>query len=132
MAGPSFEPEKALGKKLTEMDKQELCAFISDLCRTVVAEVGSRGRRGGIYPENICLDDNGKIVIGPAGKGPWKSSGTDGQKTGSPVNEIRINDHGTVAGPGAALHCTGAVLERAALRRVRRVFHGPSHVLCPE
>ena len=48
MANPSFEPEKALGKKLTEMDKQELCAFISDLCSTVVAEVGSRGRRGGI------------------------------------------------------------------------------------
>ena len=72
MANPSFEPEKALGKKLTEMDKQELCAFISDLCSTVVAEVGSRGRRGGIYPDNISVNDNGEIAVGPAGKGPWQ------------------------------------------------------------
>ena len=66
MANPSFEPEKALGKKLTEMDKQELCAFISDLCSTVVAEVGSRGRRGGIYPDNISVNDSGAIAIGLA------------------------------------------------------------------
>ena len=72
MAGPSFEPEKALGKKLTEMDKQELCAFISDLCSTVVTEVGSRGRRGGIYPDNISIDADGRIAVGPAGKSPWQ------------------------------------------------------------
>ena len=72
MASPSFEPEKALGSKLTEMDKQELCAFVSDLCSTVVAEVGSRGRRGGIYPDNISVDDNGAVAIGPAGKSPWQ------------------------------------------------------------
>jgi hypothetical protein len=72
MAGPSFEPEKALGKKLAEMDKQELCAFISDLCSTVVAEVGSRGRRGGIYPDNISIDAEGRIAIGQAGKSPWQ------------------------------------------------------------
>lgn len=72
MAGPSFEPERALGKKLTEMDKQELCAFISDLCSTVVVEVGSRGRRGGIYPDNISIDSDGRIAVGPAGKSPWQ------------------------------------------------------------
>ena len=72
MAGASFEPEKALGKKLAEMDKQELCAFISDLCSTVVAEVGSRGRRGGIYPDNISIDADGRIAVGPAGKSPWQ------------------------------------------------------------
>ena len=72
MAGASFEPEKALGKKLAEMDKQELCAFISDLCSTVVAEVGSRGRRGGIYPNNISIDADGRIAVGPAGKSPWQ------------------------------------------------------------
>ena len=72
MAGPSFEPEKALGKKLAEMDKQELCAFISDLCRAVVAEVGSRGCRGGIYPDNISLGENGEINLGPVGKAPWQ------------------------------------------------------------
>lgn len=72
MAGPSFEPEKALGKKLAEMDKQELCAFISDLCRAVVAEVGSRGRRGGIYPDNISVSESGEVAVGPAGKSPWQ------------------------------------------------------------
>ena len=54
------------------MDKQELCAFISDLCSTVVAEVGSRGRRGGIYPDNISIDSDGHIAVGPAGKSPWQ------------------------------------------------------------
>lgn len=72
MANPSFEPEKALGKKLAGMDKQEVCAFISDLCSTVVAEVGSRGRRGGIYPDNISINSSGDIAVGPAGKGPWQ------------------------------------------------------------
>ena len=48
MANPVFDPAKVLGLKLTKMDRQELCEFVSALCRTVVAEVGSRGRRGGI------------------------------------------------------------------------------------
>lgn len=71
MAKPVFEPEKAVGKALTEMDKQELCVFVSSLCRAIVAEVGSRGRRGGIYPENISVSPEGEIAVGPAGKSPW-------------------------------------------------------------
>ena len=59
MANPVFDPERALGLKVTKMDRQELCEFVSALCRKVVAEVGSRGRRGGIYPSNISVDDNG-------------------------------------------------------------------------
>ncbi len=77
MADLSFEPNKALGARLAEMDKQELCTFVSDLCRTVVAEVGSRGRRGGIYPNNICVGEKGEIVLGPAGKGPWEGQELD-------------------------------------------------------
>ena len=77
MADLSFEPNKALGARLAEMDKQELCTFVSDLCRTVVAEVGSRGRRGGIYPDNICVGEKGEIVLGPAGKGPWEGQELD-------------------------------------------------------
>ena len=38
MAASGFDRENILGRKLTKMDRQELCAFISDLCRTVVAE----------------------------------------------------------------------------------------------
>ena len=35
MANAAFDPGKALGAKIAEMDKQELCMFISALCRTV-------------------------------------------------------------------------------------------------
>ena len=72
MAKAEFDPGKALGGKIAEMDKQELCMFVSALCRTVVAEVGSRGRRGGLYPENISVGADGAIAIGPAGKAPWE------------------------------------------------------------
>jgi hypothetical protein len=61
MANPAFDPEKVLGTRLTTMDKQELCEFISALCRKVVLEVGVTGRRGGIYPENISVNENGTI-----------------------------------------------------------------------
>ena len=77
MASPVFDPNKALGKKLAEMDKQELCTFISSLCRAVVGEVGSRGRRGGIYPENISIGDDGEIAVGPAKSGPWMGQELD-------------------------------------------------------
>ena len=72
MAKAVFEPEKALGEKLTQMDKQELCGFVSALCRAVVDEVGSRGRRGGIYPGNVSAAADGSVTIGPAGKAPWE------------------------------------------------------------
>lgn len=66
-----LEAENALGSRLTQMDKQELCSVVSALCRAVVAEVGSRGRRGGIYPDNISVGPGGAVSIGPAGKSPW-------------------------------------------------------------
>ena len=72
MAEAVFDQGKALGAKIAEMDKQELCMFVSALCRTVVAEVGSRGRRGGLYPENISVGSDGAIAIGPAGQAPWE------------------------------------------------------------
>ncbi|MCR5576558.1 MAG: protein kinase [Oscillospiraceae bacterium] len=77
MVNPVFEPEKALGAKLTQMDRQELCSFVSALCRAVVNEVGSRGRRGGIYPENISTAADGSIALGPAGKSPWEGQELD-------------------------------------------------------
>ena len=70
MANPAFDPEKVLGIRLTKMDKQELCEFVSALCRKVVLEVGIGGRRGGIYPENISINENGTICIGEAGTEP--------------------------------------------------------------
>ena len=71
MAKPEFDPKNALGAKLLSMEKKELCSFVSALCRSVVSEVGSRGRRGGIYPDNISLAEDGSIAVGPAGKPPW-------------------------------------------------------------
>ena len=37
MANPAFDPEKVLGDKIIKMDKEELCEFISALCRKVEA-----------------------------------------------------------------------------------------------
>ena len=44
MASPVFDPNKALGKKLAEMDKQELCTFISSLCRAEIGRASCRER----------------------------------------------------------------------------------------
>lgn len=71
MTFTEFNEGKVLGKSITGMSRQELCEFISSLCRRVVAEVGTRGRRGGIYPENISIDDSGNIGLGLAGVSPW-------------------------------------------------------------
>lgn len=71
MTAAELDKEKVLGKRLTRMSRQELCEFISALCQRIMAEVGTRGRRGGIFPDNISLADNGDIGIGPAGESPW-------------------------------------------------------------
>ena len=70
MANPAFDPDKVLGNKICNMDKQELCEFVAALCRKVVMEVGVSARRGGIYPDNISVNENGTICIGEAGKKP--------------------------------------------------------------
>ena len=67
-----FDPKKVLGKSITDMSRQELCEFISALCQRIMKEVGTRGRRGGIYPDNISVDENGEIGIGPEGSSPWE------------------------------------------------------------
>ena len=71
MTFADFDKGRILGKDITGMSRQELCEFISKLCSRIVAEVGTRGRRGGIYPENISIDDSGNIGIGPSGVSPW-------------------------------------------------------------
>lgn len=66
-----LDPKKILGTGITKMGRQELCEFASRLCRRVTAEVGTRGRRGGIYPANISYDADGNIGLGPATASPW-------------------------------------------------------------
>ena len=77
MANPAFDPEKVLGNKIINMDKQELCEFVAALCRKVVMEVGVSARRGGIYPDNISVNENGTICIGEAGKAPLQGQELD-------------------------------------------------------
>ena len=77
MANPAFDPEKVLGIKITNMDRQELCEFVAALCRKVVVEVGISVRRGGIYPDNISVNENGTICIGEAGKNPLQGQELD-------------------------------------------------------
>lgn len=77
MANPAFDPEKVLGSKIINMDKQELCEFAAALCRKVVMETGVSVRRGGIYPENISVNENGTICIGEAGKAPLQGQELD-------------------------------------------------------
>ena len=55
MAASGFDRENILGRKLTKMDRQELCAFISDLCRTVPQRHGGMRRRDGVRPVQECV-----------------------------------------------------------------------------
>ena len=71
MANLAFNPEKAVGKELLQMGRQELCLFVSRLCLHLKGEVGSRAWRGGIFPENICTDWKGGFALGPAKREKW-------------------------------------------------------------
>lgn len=71
MAITRFDPTKVLGDKITGMSQQGLCEFASKLCGRIEAEVGSKSYRGGIFPENISVDDDGNIGIGPAAGSDW-------------------------------------------------------------
>ncbi len=77
MTDIKFEPGKTLGKSIVNMDRQELCELGSKLCSRVLNEVGTRAYRGGIYPENICMDAEGRVAIGPAKSGEWEGQELD-------------------------------------------------------
>ncbi len=71
MNRPVFDPEKAVGDSILGYDRQELCEFIIKLCERVKADVGAGAYRGGIYPENISLDDDGCVAIGAGKREDW-------------------------------------------------------------
>lgn len=71
MSKLEFDPEKAIGKGLLDMDRKELCRFVAGLCLHLRAEVGSHTWRGGIFPENICADEDGNYAVGPAKAEKW-------------------------------------------------------------
>lgn len=75
MPNRKFSPENVLGDKITQMSRQELCQLVSRLCSAIAEEVGARGFRGGVYPENISLDAQGEPALGAARQSDW-----DGQE----------------------------------------------------
>ena len=71
MSKLEFHPEQAIGEGLLQLDKQELLQFVSRLCLHLKAEIGSRVYHGGLFPENICIDEEGHFAIGPAKMEKW-------------------------------------------------------------
>ena len=70
-----FDPGQALGNKITELEPQTLCELAAKLCKEIEEEAGLRSYRGGVYPENISVDAEGNVALGPA-----KDSGWEGQE----------------------------------------------------
>lgn len=71
MKTTQFDPRRAVGDSILEYDRQQLCEFIIKLCERVKADVGAGAYRGGIYPENISVDDDGELAVGAAKKEDW-------------------------------------------------------------
>ena len=59
-----YDPSKALGDKITELDRKSLCELCSALCVQLKARAGFDGYCGGIYPSNISVGDDGNVAIG--------------------------------------------------------------------
>ena len=72
MKNTEFDSQHVLGNKILELSRQELCEFVSRLCRQIMAESRTRTYRGGIYPENISLSPEGFLAIGQASEGNWE------------------------------------------------------------
>jgi len=72
MAKVEFDPGKILGDDIKKLSREELCELVSKLCTEVQNQTGSREYRGGLYPENISVDDDGNVAIGPARENSWE------------------------------------------------------------
>ena len=77
MAKTMFDPAHVLGKRIVGMSQQGVCEFASKLCGCIEAQVGSQSYRGGIFPENISVDEEGNIGIGPAADSDWQGQELD-------------------------------------------------------
>ncbi|MGM9588188.1 MAG: lectin-like protein [Candidatus Limivicinus sp.] len=97
-----FDPQQVLGDKITQFSRRELCAFGSKLCAQILEDAGPGNYRGGVYPENISLDEEGNIAIGPAKTGDW-----EGQEAEFIAPELFW--HGQ-ASPAADVYAVGMLL----------------------
>ena len=66
MANVKFDRDKVLGNSIACLSRQALCEFASKLCSAIKEDAGSGGYRGGVYPSNISMSENGELAIGPA------------------------------------------------------------------
>ena len=73
MKDRGFDPGKTLGEAIGKMSRQELCALVSELCDRIRSDVGTNSYRGGIYPENISLNEDGSVAIGPGKIQDWET-----------------------------------------------------------
>ena len=101
-----FDPQQALGDKITQFSRRELCTFGSKLCAQILEDAGPGNYRGGVFPENIGLDEEGNIAIGPAKTGDW-----EGQEAEFIAPELFW--HGQ-ASPAADVYAVGMLLYYAA------------------
>lgn len=97
-----FDPQQALGDKITQFSRRELCTFGSKLCTQILEDAGPGNYRGGVFPENISLDEEGNIAIGPAKTGDW-----EGQEAEFIAPELFW--HGQ-ASPAADVYAVGMLL----------------------
>ena len=97
-----FDPQQVLGDKITQFSRRELCAFGSKLCAQILEDAGPGNYRGGVFPENISLDEEGNIAIGPAKTGDW-----EGQEAEFIAPELFW--HGQ-ASPAADVYAVGMLL----------------------
>ena len=68
-----YDPSKALGDKITELDRKSLCELCSALCEQLKARAGFDGYCGGIYPSNISVGDDGSVAIGEGHRGDFST-----------------------------------------------------------
>ncbi len=102
----SFDPQQALGDKITKFSRRELCEFGSALCRQIRQDAGAGNYRGGVFPENISMEEEGGIAIGQA-----KSEGWEGREADFIAPELFW--HGQ-ASPAADVYAVGMLLYYAA------------------
>ena len=72
-----FEPNHALGVRISNLERRTLCEMVSELCGQIRDEVGAAGYRGGVYPDNISLDEDGGVGLGAAKDGDWEGQELD-------------------------------------------------------
>lgn len=75
MTDMSFDPGRVLGDKIKNMGRREVCELVSRLCDQINAEAGTRSFRGGVYPDNINIGEDGSVSIGLGRDRDW-----DGQE----------------------------------------------------